>query len=181
VIGAGDQGGYLATQCPTRVRENWRSDAGGDDHYDWMRRELGGFVLTPASQKHFANLRQMREMGARFVAGTDAGAGITRFQDLWLCLGVFVASLRFSVVEAIQTATQLAAQALNVDRELGTLEVGKLADVILVEGNPATDGIECLQRVALVFKRGRTVAADGALVDPAGLAPGELSPSALRR
>jgi imidazolonepropionase-like amidohydrolase len=169
VIGAGDQAGYLAAQCPEPVREHWRRPgASGEDHFDLLRRTFGSFIHTPMSQVHFANLRRLRELGTRFVVGSDAGAGITRFQDLWLCVAVFVASLGFSVVEAIQAATQTAAQALRIDKDLGTVEVGKLADIIVVRGNPESDGVHCLQKVDLVLKEGKIVAADGGLVDPAG-------------
>ena len=170
VIGAGDQAGYLAHQCPENVRDRWRDPtADGEDHFEWMGREMGRYLHDPGNQRHFANFRHLRAAGARFVAGTDAGAGATRFQDLWACLGMFVHSLGFTPVEAIQSATRTCAEALNVGKELGTLEVGKLADVIIVQGNPATDGIQCLQKVDLVIKNGRVVAEHGQLIDQAGL------------
>jgi imidazolonepropionase-like amidohydrolase len=170
VIGAGDQAGYLAHQCPAPVRDRWRAPAGdGEDHFAWMGREMGRYLHDPSNQRHFANFRQLREAGARFVAGTDAGAGSTRFQDLWTCLGMFVHSLGFTPLEAIRSATQTCAEALRVERELGTLEVGKLADAILVRGNPVTDGIQVMQRVDLVIKGGRVAAEDGQLIDQAGL------------
>jgi imidazolonepropionase-like amidohydrolase len=170
VIGAGDHGGYLAEQCPVPVHEHWRQAAStGEDHYDFLRRQYGWFIRTPASQDHFANLRALRDLGARFVVGSDAGAGITRFQDFWLCLAVFVESLGFSVVEAIQAATQTAAQAMRLDAELGTIEAGKRADLVVVRGNPITNGLPCLQQVDLVIQAGRIVVKDGALVDPTPL------------
>lgn len=166
VIGAGDHGGYLAAQCPEPIREHWRHPGRtGEDHFDFLRREYGWFINTPASSVHFANLRRMRALGARFVVGSDAGAGSTRFQDFWLCLAVFVSSLDFSLIDAIQAATQGAAQALHLDGDLGTIEVGKLADIIVVAGNPVTDGVTCLRKVDLVIKDGAIVATDGALAD----------------
>jgi imidazolonepropionase-like amidohydrolase len=60
-------------------------------------------------------------------------------------------------MEAIQTATRNAAEALKVSDELGTLEAGKLADIIVVDGDPSRD-IRVLQEkdnIKLVMKDGR--------------------------
>jgi imidazolonepropionase-like amidohydrolase len=60
-------------------------------------------------------------------------------------------------MEAIQTATRNAAEAIGLDREIGTLEAGKLADIIAVEGNPLKD-IRVLQdrrRIQMVMKEGK--------------------------
>ncbi len=62
-------------------------------------------------------------------------------------------------MEAIQTATKNAAEAIGLGRDLGTLEPGKLADVIAVEGNPLRD-IRLLQdrsKIQLVMKDGEVV------------------------
>jgi imidazolonepropionase-like amidohydrolase len=165
VIGAGDQAGYLAEQCPVDIKDPWPSANAKQDFYDVLRSEYGGFINAPESQLHFANLRRMRELGTRFIVGSDAGAGMTRFQDLWLCMAVFVASLEFSVVEAIQSATQLAAEALGVDHDLGTVETGKLADIVVVAGNPVDEGVWRLREVETVIKGGRIVVERSAAVD----------------
>ena len=60
-------------------------------------------------------------------------------------------------MEAIQTATRNAADALGMLDELGTVEAAKIADIIAVDGNPLDD-IERLQdrdRIKLVVKDGR--------------------------
>jgi len=161
VIGAGDQAGYLATQCPEPVRDlSVRGESSGTDFYDSIRQEYGGFINTDQSQLHFANLRRMKELGANFIVGSDAGAGMTRFQDLWLCIAVFVCSLDFTVVEAVRAATQLAAQALGLDDELGSIEPGKLADIVVVAGDPLTDGLWRMREVDMVIKDG-VVVVDG--------------------
>jgi len=56
-------------------------------------------------------------------------------------------------LEAILTATRNAAQLLKIDDRLGTLEVGKIADVIAVEGNPL-DEISAMKQVVFVMKDG---------------------------
>jgi imidazolonepropionase-like amidohydrolase len=57
-------------------------------------------------------------------------------------------------MEAILTATKNAAQLLKIDDRLGTLEVGKLADVVAVDGNPL-DEISAMQQVVFVMKEGQ--------------------------
>ena len=54
---------------------------------------------------------------------------------------------------AIQSATKVAAELLGVDDLLGTIEVGKTADIIAVKGDPVKD-ISALQNVVFVMKNG---------------------------
>jgi len=56
----------------------------------------------------------------------------------------------------LRMATSEAAVALDIDDRLGTIEVGKLADLVIVDGDPLSD-IEALGRVRLVVKEGRIV------------------------
>jgi imidazolonepropionase-like amidohydrolase len=60
-------------------------------------------------------------------------------------------------MDAIQSATRNAAQALGLDDRLGVLEAGKLADIVAVRGDPLSD-IRVLQdpaNITLVMKEGR--------------------------
>jgi hypothetical protein len=59
----------------------------------------------------------------------------------------------FTPLEAIRAATLDAASCLGVERELGSVEVGKRADLLIVDGNPATD-IRDLKRIAWVVLGG---------------------------
>ncbi|MFB6573094.1 amidohydrolase family protein [Streptomyces noursei] len=59
-----------------------------------------------------------------------------------------------SVVEALRTATVLPARVFGAERDLGTLEVGKLADMVLVDGDPFHD-LGALVRTSTVLKGGR--------------------------
>jgi imidazolonepropionase-like amidohydrolase len=59
----------------------------------------------------------------------------------------------FSPVEAIHIATQNGARFLGRDKEIGTLESGKSADLVLVKGDPAVQ-IADIENVEIVFKRG---------------------------
>ena len=56
-------------------------------------------------------------------------------------------------MEAIQTATLVSAQAMRVDKEVGTVEVGKRADLILLDANPLED-IHNIRTVRYVVANG---------------------------
>jgi imidazolonepropionase-like amidohydrolase len=67
----------------------------------------------------------------------------------------------FSVVDAIRIATYNGARLLGIDRQIGTIERGKHADLVIVNGNPSQN-IHDIRNVHLVFK-------DGIGYDPARL------------
>ncbi|OGA47617.1 MAG: hypothetical protein A3F74_23040 [Betaproteobacteria bacterium RIFCSPLOWO2_12_FULL_62_58] len=65
--------------------------------------------------------------------------------------------LGMTPMEALQTATKNAAEAMKVDEHLGTLEAGKLADIVIVDGDPSRD-VRVLQdkdNIKLVMKEGQ--------------------------
>ena len=86
----------------------------------------------------------------RYVVGTDALHGCLADELAWLV------RLGESPMRAILAATAWPAAALGLTSSLGTIEVGKVADVIAVEGDPVED-ITALNRVRLVVSRGRIV------------------------
>ncbi|HJV20521.1 MAG TPA: amidohydrolase family protein, partial [Sediminibacterium sp.] len=56
--------------------------------------------------------------------------------------------------EALNSATFLAAQWLGIDKQIGTIEVGKFADLILLDNNPLTD-IKNTRKIVGVFANGK--------------------------
>lgn len=100
---------------------------------------------------------------AGFKAALDAGLPIAYGTDI----GVFdhaqvAADFRYLVsygmtpLQAIQSATLVAADLLRLSGEIGSLEPGRSADVIAVDGDPLKD-IRTLERVRFVLKEGRVV------------------------
>ena len=61
-----------------------------------------------------------------------------------------------SPAQAIMSATVVTAELLDISDKLGTLETGKLADLIAVEGNPLQD-ISALLQVSTVIKNGKLI------------------------
>lgn len=90
--------------------------------------------------------------GMRIAAGTDAGTPFNRHGDLAREL-VLMVEHGLSPMQTLVAATRGAAENLGMAHEIGTLEVGKLADLVLVDGDPVAD-IAATGRVVLVVKDG---------------------------
>jgi imidazolonepropionase-like amidohydrolase len=61
-----------------------------------------------------------------------------------------------SAMTALKGATSIAARTIGLEDEIGTVEVGKRADLLLVDGDPLAD-LRCLERVRVVVKAGEVV------------------------
>lgn len=97
-----------------------------------------------------ATVRVLHEAGVPIVAGTDQavpGFSLDRELELYVEAG-------FTPMEAIQAATLAPARAMGMEKDSGTIEPGKRADVILVEGNPL-ENISDIRKVSAVFAGGR--------------------------
>ena len=109
---------------------------------------------------HISNMRKAVKEGVKVAAGTDFFGGVlAEFGENSLELELMVKKLGLTPLEAIRAATIHAAEACNLHRELGSIEPGKIADVVLVEGNPLDD-IKLLRdpgNVKLVLKEGKIV------------------------
>ena len=88
--------------------------------------------------------------GGIVLAGTDSPLDIPA-TSLHLNLRAQVKYGNMKPWEALQTATSMAAKAYGYDKDLGTLEAGKLADLIIVDGDPlpTIDDVAKLQCVAV--------------------------------
>ena len=104
-------------------------------------------AIGPAIKQTFA---RAYKAGVKIAFGTDSGVsphGENAHEFELMVEG------GMPPMEAIQAATRTASQLLRVEDRLGTLEAGKLADVIAVKGNPLDD-IKVLKDVVFVMKEG---------------------------
>jgi len=102
---------------------------------------------------HVATVQRALELGAPIAAGTDAGGHGHPKNALELG---YLVEAGLTPSQALRAATQWAAQCLGLDGELGTIEPGRLADLIVVDGNPLRDVKVLLEpeRIELVMKGG---------------------------
>jgi imidazolonepropionase-like amidohydrolase len=97
--------------------------------------------------------RNAVKMGVRISFGTDAavfphGQNAKEFK--------LMVDLGMSPIDALKSATSNDAELLGIAHKVGTLEKGKLADVIAVPGDPTAD-ITATERVSFVMKEGRII------------------------
>ena len=90
-----------------------------------------------------------REAGVRIAVGTDPGHGETIADE---CITLHKA--RLTPMEVLVSATRVGAEVVHMQDQLGTLEVGKIADVIGLGENPLDD-LEALRDIQLVMKAGK--------------------------
>jgi imidazolonepropionase-like amidohydrolase len=102
---------------------------------------------------------EAHEAGVKMVVGDDFGVPIMPHGDYASELEFYVKQLGISGVDVIRWATKNGADFMGLGDELGTLEEGKLADVVVVDGDPTTD-ISCLKDPAnllAILKNGEFV------------------------
>lgn len=105
-------------------------------------------------QFHFQLVKAFKQAGVPIVAGTDAGisgvvAGFALHDELELLV-----QAGLTPEEALNAATLLPAQWLGCDKLVGSVEPGKLADLVLLDENPLTD-IRNTRKIAAVFVNGK--------------------------
>ena len=128
--------------------------------YDFHRKSPQPHVRERArdlEEHHVASLRLALAAGVKIAAGTDAGGhGHPKNAIEIACL----VKAGMTPLQALRAATGWAAECIGRADDLGTIEKGKLADLVVVAGDPATD-VTILQnpeQIALVIKDGAIVA-----------------------
>jgi imidazolonepropionase-like amidohydrolase len=105
------------------------------------------------------NFKKYIDKGVKIVLGSDAG-GVPYFKhgENAKELEVMV-ELGMSPMQAIISATKLAAECLGLQDKIGTMEPGKLADILVVDGNPLQDvGILSQEeRLKIIMKDGSII------------------------
>lgn len=123
------------------------------------------------AQREGSAIRTYREKYRAFERALKAGTPIAFGTDVGGIPHMFAArefsymvELGMSPAAAIESATVSTAKLFGLDSDTGTLEAGKLADIVAVDGNPLQN-IAVLEKVDFVMKSGRIAKRDGVLAD----------------
>ena len=116
-------------------------------------------------EARYETIRSLHAAGVKLVVSSDQGSTGTRIDELALLMAFLVDKVGIPAADVLQGVTGLAAEALGMDGQIGTLQTGKLADLVILEGDPLED-IEAMQRIHGVIKGGLLVARGDAVVWP---------------
>ena len=140
-----------ATGLPAPMVKRYRSAAYSDGYRERYPNFDNVAKHLPALRE---NLRRLHAAGVPVALGTDMwafpGLAVSIEMDLYVKDGL-------SPLEAIQAATQTAARSLGVEKDRGTLEPGKRADLLLLDADPLKD-VKNVRAIAAIYKAGRRVA-----------------------
>jgi imidazolonepropionase-like amidohydrolase len=107
-------------------------------------------------KQSIANTAKLYAAGVKLIFGTDMPFFMGNF---WHSVMNEVRALKLAGVsntDILKMATINAAEAIGAEDRIGTIEKGKIADLVLINGNPLQD-IETLRDVEMVVKEGRIV------------------------
>ena len=140
--------------------------------YQIIFEEWGGYFgstsrrFTFSKEANLEMLKRLRKAGIKCGVGTDLILHWYRYMP-----GPYIRELKnfveagWSVPEALVAATKTNAEILDMDDRLGTLQPGKLADVLVVDGRP-DENLDDLAKVDLVIRDGYEVVEGGHLAVP---------------
>jgi len=129
--------------------------------------EISGYMGIPGLiEESIKTHTELRKRGVRHLIGGDYGFAWSPHGQQARDIGHFMKYYGYSAAEALVCATKYGGQAMRSEGDLGTLQEGKLADLILVNGNVLEDVSILTQpgRIALVMKDGAIQSASPALV-----------------
>jgi imidazolonepropionase-like amidohydrolase len=140
--------------------------------YSIIFRLSGGYFgstsrrFTFSDSANFALVKKLKDAGVTLGIGTDLVYDWYQYLP-WAYLEEMRAFLRlgYSLPEVLGIATRVNARLLDLGDRLGTLEPGKLADVLVVAGNPDQQ-LEALEKVELVIRDGRIQVEGGRVIYP---------------
>jgi imidazolonepropionase-like amidohydrolase len=137
---------------------------------------LGGWFIKDdhVFSKHAQGIKSLVDQGGLAGVGSHGQLqGLGYHWELWS-----VASGGMSNLQALQVATIHGATAIGLDKELGSLEAGKLADVLVLDANPL-ENIRHTNSIRYVIKDGRLY--DGNSLDEIYPTPRKLNTDAWRK
>ena len=143
----------LVTLFPAWARERFKNVTVAEDV------DAARSVVSPI----FDTIGRVSSRGGKILAGTDSPIvpyGMSLIVEIEQ-----LAEAGLGPMKALESATRVAAEALGVEDELGTIEVGKIADLVLLGGNPLED-VKNLRKTELVIVNGRLLSVEQLLRTP---------------
>jgi imidazolonepropionase-like amidohydrolase len=120
-------------------------------------------------EARYETIRRMHAAGVKLVVSSDTGSTATRIDELALLMEFLVKGVQIPAADILRGATGLAAKAVGMADDIGTLAPGKLADMVAVDGDPLTD-ISAMQRIHTAVKGGEVLVREGGvLLSPTGV------------
>ena len=110
-----------------------------------------------AFEQHAVSFKKAYSAGIRMSVGTDYKHGMIGEEML------LMSKCGMPNDEVLRCATLNAAKMLRLDDKIGSIERGKLADIIVLRGNPVED-IGAVKNVSMVIQNGRPVVKEGMLI-----------------
>ena len=122
-----------------------------------LKKSIGSSIVNTIKEQHDFHIKiikKLHKVGVTFICGTDAGISITIpgfsiHQEL-----SFYKEAGLSNYEVLKTATVNASKTHAIMNNMGTVEVGKIANLILIDQNPLLD-LSALKKPRSVFVNGR--------------------------
>lgn len=185
IEGSHAKGVRIASHCVGGPGLDWALELGLDtlehayqittEQVERLEKSKTSLVLTPGAVLSDARIRRLPESliqghidereqmfnsmalavkaGVSFAVGTDGMHG-----DLATDIA-YLSELGASNLDALKAATIHGAITCGLDNEIGSLQRGKRADIIAVDGNPL-ENLDCLKRVVAVIRRGKMIQVD---------------------
>jgi imidazolonepropionase-like amidohydrolase len=125
-------------QLKTKTRAEWQARS-----WTWWMK-----IMTPIAEE---NIRKIHAAGGVVACGTDQSSGPATQRELELLVAAGI-----SPRDVIQIATYNSAVFLGKAYQLGSVEVGKLADLVLLSKDPTVD-INNAKSIVFVIKNGRLI------------------------
>lgn len=164
---------YPATVAfPERLHDaSYKKDMPADIYAEFMasfdnfHRNSYFYHIGQESRHAKTSARQFIDAGAYMGVGTDAASPLNMHTEaMWREMSALVDS-GMTPIQVISAATKTNAEILGQFDELGTIEPGKLADIIIIDGNPLAN-IDALEHVDIVVKDGGVWYAESAAYGP---------------
>ncbi len=161
------EGVRMIIEDPSLVDDDtWRRDIPAEDLFadiqsSYRESDLSThpiFLRSEADRNgRFSKLKHLYDNGALFAVSSDSGTrGNPHHNAMWREMVLTQQVIGMSPMDVIVTATAVNAEILGASDEIGTLEPGKYADVLIVDGDPLAD-LSAIQDVHEVYKGGRLV------------------------